>query len=404
MPREKSFDSEPDDEAFAYQVGAARRNRELIDWLARWRNNHEQSQAEVATRMHTSQPAVARLESHQHDAQLSTLARYVTALGLSLKFVLTDNETGAEVWTSREGLDDEVDDAFDPEEDSQAANTPGMEVVKYELPDITVVNGTWVKVSESDVERDLPVLAESAEPGWAVLYSGTHSSRAIESVTSAVRHTLPAEDPTVLGMFGDDDPDPISIAYTTSRTGAHTRQTLFLFAKFRDADLAGFTAEPRFAELSAMTALLTYSLPHRTLREYVRRWWHASSADARIGIEAPNPDTQYASLKAWLSTEPGLDIHVIESPRVGARGRVIDALIVLIGSGVATLTFPTALSSWLVRHLTSDMKIQISVRGHSIQLDADQVEDAEPLVRELLSTPTEETSPDTPPQDSHNST
>ena len=71
-PREKSFDSEPDDEAFAQEVKAARRNRELINWLARWRNNHGHSQAQVARLMQTSQPAVARLESHQHDAQLST--------------------------------------------------------------------------------------------------------------------------------------------------------------------------------------------------------------------------------------------------------------------------------------------------------------------------------------------
>ncbi|HTU08344.1 MAG TPA: helix-turn-helix domain-containing protein, partial [Trebonia sp.] len=34
--------------------------------------------------MQTSQSAVARLESGRHDAQLSTLARYAEALGLSL--------------------------------------------------------------------------------------------------------------------------------------------------------------------------------------------------------------------------------------------------------------------------------------------------------------------------------
>lgn len=108
--RERSFDSEPDDESFAQEVEAARRNRELVRWLARWRYDHGQSQAQVAKRMQTSQPAVARLESHQHDAQLSTLARYVTALGLSLGFVLTDNETRNQVWASQEGLVDEADE------------------------------------------------------------------------------------------------------------------------------------------------------------------------------------------------------------------------------------------------------------------------------------------------------
>src|SRR5260370_15752529 len=34
------------------------------------------SQADVAERMQTSQSAIARLESGQHDAQVSTLARY----------------------------------------------------------------------------------------------------------------------------------------------------------------------------------------------------------------------------------------------------------------------------------------------------------------------------------------
>jgi HSP20 family protein len=94
--------SKSSDSTFNDQVQAARRNRELINKLARWRAQHGPSQAEVAKRMHTSQPAIARLESHQHDAQLSTLARYVAALGLSLHFVLADSGTLAPIWTSRE--------------------------------------------------------------------------------------------------------------------------------------------------------------------------------------------------------------------------------------------------------------------------------------------------------------
>jgi len=91
---------EPPDPAFFDEVRAARRNRELITELARWRNEHGLTQAEVAKRMHTSQPAVARIESHQHDVQLSTLARYVTALGLLVNFDLIDRETGERLWTS----------------------------------------------------------------------------------------------------------------------------------------------------------------------------------------------------------------------------------------------------------------------------------------------------------------
>lgn len=117
--RDKIFDSEPDDEEFAYEVDAARRNRELVTWLARWRNDHSVSQAEVAKRMQTSQPAIARLESHQHDAQLSTLARYVTALGLSLSFSLADKTTGVKVWTSEDRLSART--ASDPDLTTSAA-------------------------------------------------------------------------------------------------------------------------------------------------------------------------------------------------------------------------------------------------------------------------------------------
>jgi repressor LexA len=66
---------------------AGARERELIDRLTRRRAAAGLSQAGVARRMRTSQSAVARLESGQHDAQFSTLARYAEALGLSLDFV-----------------------------------------------------------------------------------------------------------------------------------------------------------------------------------------------------------------------------------------------------------------------------------------------------------------------------
>ena len=67
--------------------------RELITWLADRRSELGLSQAEVAQRMQTSQPAVARLESQRYDAQLWTLARYVEALGLSLDFLLREKPT-----------------------------------------------------------------------------------------------------------------------------------------------------------------------------------------------------------------------------------------------------------------------------------------------------------------------
>ena len=77
----------------ADQRDAALSSRELITWLADRRSELGLSQAEVAQRMRTSQPAVARLESQRYDAQLSTLALYVEALGLSLDFLLREKPT-----------------------------------------------------------------------------------------------------------------------------------------------------------------------------------------------------------------------------------------------------------------------------------------------------------------------
>jgi len=77
----------------AEQRDAALSGRELITWLAGRRSELGLSQAEVAQRMQTSQPAIARLESQRYDAQLSTLARYAEALGLSLDFLLREKPT-----------------------------------------------------------------------------------------------------------------------------------------------------------------------------------------------------------------------------------------------------------------------------------------------------------------------
>lgn len=50
------------------------------------------SQAEVAERMGTSQPAVARLEAGNVDVRLSTLERYAAAVGGRLRLRLDDRE------------------------------------------------------------------------------------------------------------------------------------------------------------------------------------------------------------------------------------------------------------------------------------------------------------------------
>jgi predicted transcriptional regulator len=52
------------------------------------------SQADVAARMGTSQPAVARLESGGSDARLSTIERYSAALGVALEWRLVGQDRG----------------------------------------------------------------------------------------------------------------------------------------------------------------------------------------------------------------------------------------------------------------------------------------------------------------------
>ena len=66
----------------------AARRRALSNALADERVALGLSQTEVAARMGTSQSAVARLESGDADVRLSTLERYVAALGQQLDWRL----------------------------------------------------------------------------------------------------------------------------------------------------------------------------------------------------------------------------------------------------------------------------------------------------------------------------
>jgi transcriptional regulator with XRE-family HTH domain len=79
MPPRSRRSSFPGLEGFSAR--AAERRRELIEELVGARRASELSQTEIAARMGTSQSAVARLESGELDARLSTLERYAAALG-----------------------------------------------------------------------------------------------------------------------------------------------------------------------------------------------------------------------------------------------------------------------------------------------------------------------------------
>jgi transcriptional regulator with XRE-family HTH domain len=66
----------------------AERRRELAADLAAHRRAAALSQGEVAERMGTSQPAIARLEAGDVDARLSTVERYAAAIGYTLELRL----------------------------------------------------------------------------------------------------------------------------------------------------------------------------------------------------------------------------------------------------------------------------------------------------------------------------
>jgi transcriptional regulator with XRE-family HTH domain len=65
-----------------------RRRQALLADLVAQRRAAGLSQAEVAVRMGTSQPAVARVEAGSGDVRLSTLERYAAAVGRRLELRL----------------------------------------------------------------------------------------------------------------------------------------------------------------------------------------------------------------------------------------------------------------------------------------------------------------------------
>ncbi|MGH9190497.1 MAG: helix-turn-helix domain-containing protein [Acidimicrobiales bacterium] len=78
------------DPEFPALLDAAIRRRQLLEGLTAEREALGLSQTIVAARMHTSQSAVARLESAEIDAKLSTVERYAAALGKKISWELED--------------------------------------------------------------------------------------------------------------------------------------------------------------------------------------------------------------------------------------------------------------------------------------------------------------------------
>lgn len=78
--------------AFPGLQDLAGRRRDLIAELVRARQDSDLSQTEIAARMGTTQSAVARLESGQLDARLSTLERYAAAVGRTVDWQVRPSE------------------------------------------------------------------------------------------------------------------------------------------------------------------------------------------------------------------------------------------------------------------------------------------------------------------------
>ena len=81
--------------AFPDLVEAALRKRQLLRALATERAARGLSQQVVASRMGTSQPALARLERGEVDPKLSTIERFAAAIGSRLEWRIVDDGTTA---------------------------------------------------------------------------------------------------------------------------------------------------------------------------------------------------------------------------------------------------------------------------------------------------------------------
>jgi transcriptional regulator with XRE-family HTH domain len=87
IPVEESFAEWRKEPAYGEAHAALEEEFALARALIAARTDANISQEEIARRMHTSQPAVARLEGGHGNPSLSTLRRYAEATGTRLRIV-----------------------------------------------------------------------------------------------------------------------------------------------------------------------------------------------------------------------------------------------------------------------------------------------------------------------------
>lgn len=88
IPVEESFAAWRKEPSYREAFDAIDEEFTLASTLIEARSGAGLSQEEIARRMNTSQPAVARLEGGRGNPSLGTLRRYATATGTRLKMVL----------------------------------------------------------------------------------------------------------------------------------------------------------------------------------------------------------------------------------------------------------------------------------------------------------------------------
>ncbi|MEI9989576.1 MAG: helix-turn-helix domain-containing protein [Rhizomicrobium sp.] len=101
IPVEKSFAKWRKDPAYRAAYAALDEEFALAAALIAARTSADLSQQDIAKRMRTSQPAVARLEGGRGNPSLETLRRYARATGTQLKITFEPKSASREAHRTR---------------------------------------------------------------------------------------------------------------------------------------------------------------------------------------------------------------------------------------------------------------------------------------------------------------
>ncbi|MEV5494188.1 hypothetical protein AB0M50_02155 [Nonomuraea fuscirosea] len=108
--------------------------------------------------------------------------------------------------------------------------------------------------------------------------------------------------------------------------------------------------------------------------------------DVRIRITGGDAVAELAALWEWLQDEEAL--HGAVSPvekEIGQEelGGAVELITVVLSSGGAGLALSRALNTWL-RTRRGDVKVTVSDGERTVELEASNVKDVLPLLREVL--------------------